>query len=92
MKKSSKRFPINTEVTNGNGFRVSTEGVDLSHFKLNPLLLWMHVRPKGKSKDEILPLGYWEDIQLKDGQITGVPVFDDEDEFAMKIYRKVENV
>ena len=91
MKKSTKRFPINTEVANGNGFRVSTEGVDLSHFQLNPLLLWMHKRPKGESKDEILPLGYWEDIELKDGQITGVPVFDDEDDFAMKIYKKVEN-
>jgi hypothetical protein len=91
MKKSSKRFPINTEVINGNGFRVSTAGIDLSHFNLNPLLLWMHKRPKGESKDEILPLGYWEDVELRDGQLTGIPVFDDEDDFAMKIYKKVEN-
>lgn len=81
---------ISSEATNSNGFRVRTDGVELTEFKNNPLLLWMHKRPKGE-KDELLPLGYWDDIELKDGRITGVPVFDDTDEFAMKIYRKVEN-
>ena len=91
MKKSTRRFPISTEAKNSNGFRVRTAGINLADFKTNPLLLWMHIRPKGEKADEILPLGYWEDIELKDGQITGVPVFDDTDDFAMKIFKKVEN-
>lgn len=91
MKKSSKRFPISTEAKNSYGFRVKTTGVDLTEFNNNPLLLWMHKRPKGERQDEILPLGYWTDIEVRDGQITGVPMFDESDPFAMKIYNKVEN-
>ena len=90
MKKSTKRLTISSEAKNANGFHVRTMGIELSEFLANPLLLWMHKRPKGE-KDELLPLGYWEDIELKDGKITGVPVFDDTDDFAMKIYNKVEN-
>jgi len=91
MKKSSKRFPITTEAKNSLGFRVRTEGIDLTDFNANPLLLWMHKRPKGERQDEVLPLGFWGDLELKDGKVTGVPYFDDTDPFAMKIYNKVEN-
>lgn len=91
MKKSSKRLTISTEAKNSNGFRVRTAGIDLSHFQKNPLLLWMHKRPKGESKDEILPLGYWEDIETNNGEVSGIPVFDDTDPFALTIYNKVEN-
>lgn len=91
MKKSSKRLVISTEAKNNHGFRTRTEGISLTNFMKNPLLLWMHKRPTGESRDEILPLGYWEDLDLKDGVISGVPVFDDTDTFAMTIYNKVEN-
>jgi hypothetical protein len=91
MKKSTKRFTLTSEAKNQEGFHVYTNGVDLTDFKDNPIMLWMHTRPSGGSKDEVLPLGYWADIEVKDGKITAVPVFDDSDEFAMKIYQKVEN-
>lgn len=91
MKKSSKRFPISTEAKNVLGFHVRTGGIDLSEFNKNPLLLWMHKRPKGERLDEVLPLGYWGDLELKDGALTGIPYFDETDPFAMKIYNKVEN-
>lgn len=68
-----------------------TAGADLEDFKKNPLLLWNHTRPNGNETDQILPLGYWDDLEVKNGSITGVPVFDDTDEFAKKIYGKVEN-
>ena len=90
MKKSTKRLTISSESVNSNGFRVRTSGIELAEFNANPLLLWMHKRPQGE-KDELLPLGYWTEIELKDGKITGVPVFDDTDDFALKIYNKVEN-
>ena len=91
MKKSTKRFILSTEAKNSNGFRVRTAGINLADFKSNPLLLWLHKRPKGERADEILPLGRWEDIELKDGVVSAVPVFDEDDEFAMRIYKKVEN-
>lgn len=91
MKKSSKRLIISTQAKNSVGFRTRTSGIDLVDFNNNPLLLWMHKRPTGESVDEILPLGYWEDVQLKNEELSGVPVFDDTDDFAVKIYNKVEN-
>ena len=90
MPKSSKRFVISNSGLNGQGFRMLTEGADLSDFDKNPLLLFNHIRPEGSSKDQILPIGYWVDIELKGDDITGVPFFDDKDEFAMSIYNKVE--
>lgn len=91
MKKSSKRFTISTEAENRHGFQVKTAGIELAEFTENPIMLWMHRRPKGESRDEILPLGFWEDVELRDGRLTAVPVFDDTDNFAMTIYNKVEN-
>lgn len=90
MQRSSKRLVISTERKNALGFRVRTAGIDLADFTANPLLLWMHKRPSGQSKDEILPLGYWADVQLEGDRITAVPVFDPDDDFAMTIYHKVE--
>lgn len=91
MKKSSKRFTLSSERKNSQGFRVRTAGVELNDFLKNPILLWMHQRPKGENANEILPLGYWDDIKVDGDKITGIPVFDDTDPFAMKIANKVEN-
>lgn len=91
MKKSTKRLVISTHAKNKVGFRTRTAGIDLAGFTANPLLLWMHKRPTGERTDEVLPLGYWDDMKLSGEELSGVPVFDDSDDFAMKIYRKVEN-
>jgi hypothetical protein len=92
LKKSTKRFTFTTEDKNSKGFRVRTKGIELSDFRNNPLLLWMHQRPKGEREDEILPLGEWQDIKEDaDGKMSGVPAFDSNDTFAMKIMNKVEN-
>jgi hypothetical protein len=91
MKKSSKRFTLTTDAVNSYGFRVLTKGVDLTLFKSNPLMLWMHRRALGGTLNEVLPLGFWDNLQYTEGSITGVPVFDDTDSFATGIYNKVEN-
>lgn len=91
MPKSSKRFILHTDSLNAQGFRMLTAGADLSDFEKNPVLLFNHIRPSGNEKNQILPIGYWTDIELKDGEISAVPFFDDKDEFAMSIYHKVEN-
>lgn len=91
MLKSTKRFVLSTSDLNAHGFRMLTAGADLSQFHKNPVLLFNHQRPEGSSKDQLLPLGYWDDIEIKGDQISAVPVFDEEDDFAKEVYRKVEN-
>lgn len=54
-------------------------------------MLFMHVRPTGSSKDQILPIGNVIDLKFEGDKLTGTPVFDDTDEFAVSIYNKVEN-
>lgn len=54
-------------------------------------MYWMHAYPTGEKIDEHLPIGYWDEIKIDGDDITAVPVFDDSDPFAMKIYKKVEH-
>lgn len=91
LKRSSKRFKISTEAPNNKGFRVRTSGIDIGPYALNPLMLWMHQRPKGESREEILPLGNFLDVEIENGEVYGVPAFDMTDTFAVSIYNKVEN-
>lgn len=91
MPKSSKRFILSNSQLNSYGFRLLTEGAELTDFKSNPIMLWMHNRAFRGTSDEVLPLGYWDDIKIEGDEISAVPFFDDNDEYAMKIYHKVEN-
>lgn len=91
MKTTTKRFVLSSELKNDKGFRVRTTGIDLTEFNLNPIMLFMHERPKGKSRDEILPIGNIVDLKVENGKLTGRLAFDESDEFAMKLYHKVEN-
>jgi hypothetical protein len=90
MPKSSKRFVLNDHSINRDGFMVLSDGIDMSSFEQNPIMLWMHNRASNGKTDDVLPLGYWEDVELKDGVLSAVPNFDDDDPFAMSIYNKVE--
>jgi hypothetical protein len=91
MPLSTKRIIISTGSVNSFGFRTLTEGIDLTGFTKNPLMLWNHIRPDGTDRNQILPIGHWEDIQLNDDELSGVPFFDDHDTFAMSIFHKVED-
>lgn len=64
----SKRVRLTDDSLNSHGSRVLTSGVDISQYERNPVLLYMHERGK--------VIGYMKDIEVKDGEITGVPVFD----------------
>lgn len=91
MPKSTKRFVISDSRLNSHGFRMLTSGADLTDFLANPIMYWMHIYPTGEKKDELLPIGFWEDVKVEGDKITAVPVFDDNDSFAMTIYNKVEH-
>ena len=84
----SRKVRISNSTLNQYGTRILTEGVDLEQFKKNPILLWMHSRAWGGRKDDVLPIGHVEDIQIEGDDITGVLVFDEKDEFAMKLAQK----
>lgn len=90
MKKSSKKFKVSTQKKNDKGFRVKTSGIDISEYQQNPIMLYMHQRPTG-NRNEAGVIGNFVDLK-KDGEILwGVPAFDDTDDYALKLYNKVEN-
>lgn len=91
MKRTSKRYVITTSALNCYFFRILTEGIDITQYGKNSILLWMHQRPRGLSKDEVLPLGRVVDIRIEGDQITCALEFDETDDFAMQIYNKYEN-
>lgn len=96
MKRAKNRIVITSERVNNYGFRVLTDGIDLSQYDKNPLMLWMHIRPFGSQEGQILALGNVIELQREDHPelgrvITGLPVFDEDDKFAMRIYKKYDN-
>jgi hypothetical protein len=89
--KSSKPVIISTSALNSQGFRMLTEGAILDDYEENPLLLFNHIRPSGSDKNQILPLGNIVDLKVEGDKIIGYPSFDEDDAFAMSIYKKWEN-
>ncbi|GGB82943.1 hypothetical protein GCM10007424_23710 [Flavobacterium suaedae] len=86
MAKGSKPFVLNDENTvNSYGFKVSTDGIDLSRFEKNPVMLSDH------NNSNSAVLGRWAEWKKENGQLTAYPDFDSDDEDAKKVERKVEN-
>ena len=80
-----KRFTFNDpSQQNSYGFIIPTEGISLSRFEKNPVMLDSHWNNNHSV------IGRWEDIQESKGLLSGLPVFDVEDETAAKIAGKVE--
>ena len=86
----SKTFVLSDESVNSYGYWVLSSGIDLTAFKNNPVMLWMHNRAWRGKRDDVLPIGRWENIRLEDGKLLADAVFDEEDEFALSIKNKVE--
>lgn len=63
-----KRVRLTDDSLNSHGSRILTSGCDTAQYERNPVLLYMHERGK--------VIGYMKDIEVKDGEITGEPVFD----------------
>lgn len=91
MKKCSKRYIVSDESKNMDGYRVLTSGIQIDAYNKNPLLLWMHERPKGKSREEILPVGNGVALLFEGNKLTCGLSLDDTDDFALTLYRKLEN-
>lgn len=83
-----KEVIISTEAVNSYGSRVLTDGIDLSQYERNPVLLWMHRR---SWEPGAMPIGRVENLRVEDGKLIGTPVFDQNDDFAKQIESKWEN-
>lgn len=96
MLKATKRIIIISELLNKYGFRALVDGIDLTQYDRNPIMLWMHKRAFGDKKTLFLPLGNVIELKVEviEGVgkcLTGLPVFDDTDDFAVSIFNKLEN-
>lgn len=80
----SKTFVLHDESINTYGFRMLTSGVNLDEFRKNPVMLLNH-------NDYSLPIGRWENIRIEGGKILADAVFDEKDERAAEVMRKVDN-
>lgn len=81
---------IHTEDLNSYGYWVKTDGIDLSRWQKNPVMLWNHHRTWKGDEDEVLPIGIGVDLKVENGKIIVTPQFDMDDPFAAKIARKYE--
>lgn len=83
-----KKGVISTSGLNSYGSRVMTEGIDLTQYKKNPVLLYMHNRGfDGKA----MPIGKMTNISVEGDRLIGEPDFDMNDPFAKLVAEKWEN-
>lgn len=78
-----KRLIISTEEVNRYGYRVLSGGGRFDKYMKNPVLLFGHDWSEA-------PIGRLEDIQIENGNITAIPVFDEDDEFGLACKNKWE--
>lgn len=90
IRMANKTFVLADESLNTYGFWLKMDGADLEQFKRNPIMLWMHMRAWRGTRDEVLPIGYWENIRIENGVLMADSVFDTDDNFAAAIAAKVE--
>jgi len=76
-----EKFLLSDESINSYGFKVLTDGIDLSAFKNNPVMLYEHERTG--------LIGTWKNLTKEGDKLMAEPDFDTEDELATKIEGKV---
>lgn len=86
-----KTFVLTDESLNSYGFWLPLSGAVLDQFRKNPIMLWMHNRAWRGTKEDILPIGYWDNIRIEGKKLLADAIFDEEDDFATAIGEKVEN-
>lgn len=90
----AKKFVVSDDsVLNDRGFRVLTSGIRTDNFKKNPIGLYMHKRSDrwDLTKESILPICQWPELTIEGTTLQSEPMFDQDDDFAKKIEKKVEN-
>lgn len=70
------RVRLTNDTLNSYGYRVLTDGVDISQYERNPILLYMHSRGKA--------IGLVKDIKRENGEITGELSFDEATDLSVQ--------
>jgi hypothetical protein len=83
------KFVVNTEAVNAYGYRILTEGIDITQYERNPVVLFMHNRNGGYplTGDEVIGRAR---VEKENDQLLAYITFDSENEFAKKIENKVK--
>ncbi len=88
-------FVISDEsVLNAHGFRVMTGGINIDQYNKNPIVLWWHKRPipwNENTDSEVMPIGKASNLRKEGSQLLADIEFDQDDDFARKIEKKIEN-
>jgi phage head maturation protease len=79
---SKHTFLVSDESINCYDLIVRTGGIDTTQFEKNPIMLYMHERPR--------VIGRWENLKKEGGKLYADAVFDTDDLFASEIAGKVE--
>lgn len=82
-----KTFILSDESINSYGFRILIAGINITQFKKNPVMFFNH-RSYGDKYNG--PIGMWDNVIKKDGQLLADSNFDMEDEQGKIIAGKVE--
>ncbi len=86
----AKTFLLSDDSLNSYGYRVLTDGIDMSDFEKNPVLLFNHERMSWGVDKYDGPIGRWDNVAVKSGKLYGDPVFDEEDPKGKMISNKIE--
>ncbi len=76
------KFVVSDETLNSQGFIVKTAGINISKFKQNPIMLYMHDRGQ--------VIGRWDNIKVENNRLVADAVFDEGIELGAKIKHQVE--
>ena len=71
--------------------RVRLQGLDLTRFKKNPIMLYMHQRvpaARGPAGSEVI--GRWTGVRIQEGRLLADAVFDKSDTWSSRIADKVQ--
>src|ERR1700744_2759375 len=84
FKKIERSYVLSDSSVNEYGFRLLTSGYQLAAFQKNPIGYYMHRREDGI----VLK---WEDLQIEDDKIIGIPVINLSNERGIKACDEAEN-
>lgn len=88
---NQKRIILSDSSLNRNGYRVLTSGLIIEAFKLNPVMLYMHLRDEGSPIwGNYKAIGHWKDLQIDGDIFSAIPVFDRIDDLSKEVAAKYE--
>ncbi|AUS06474.1 hypothetical protein [Pseudotamlana carrageenivorans] len=82
------KFIVNTEEVNEYGYRILTSGIDTAQYMRNPIVLFGHERALHSNPQAVI--GKVVKLYVEDKKLIAEIEFDESEEFAKKVAKKVE--